>query len=59
MTLWPQYTFLALAMLDIGLALGKHGQPKSNFNVWVTMLSTALILFVLFKGGFFDEMLNK
>jgi hypothetical protein len=57
MSLWPQYTFIALVMMEIGLFLGKHGQPRiGTYSVWWQMLSAGIILFLLYKGGFFDRL---
>lgn len=51
---WPQITYIAIACLGLGLMLALHGTPrKGKHNFWVSLVSTFLMIFILYKGGFF------
>lgn len=57
---WPQLTYLALTVLGLGVVVAKHGEPKfdrngdvEKHNAILSTVFTAVILFLLFKGGFF------
>lgn len=51
---WPQLTYLALLFIGIGVDSAKHGQPRSTkHNVWVSLAATAIVLPLLYYGGFF------
>jgi LPXTG-motif cell wall-anchored protein len=58
MSHWPQYVYLALAFLALGLNLAKHGEPKTGtVNFWVSLVGLALVATLLWFGGFFAGML--
>lgn len=47
---------LVLLVLDLGFNLGKHGEPKDGkYNFWTTLLSVALILYLYYKAGLFNN----
>ena len=51
--MWPVYAYLAITLIGLGVSLAKHGEyVKVNF--WSTLISTSIILFLLYKGGFFN-----
>jgi hypothetical protein len=51
----PQVLLLVFLALDIGVVLAKHGQPrKENYNLFVTVISHAIMVALLIWGGFFD-----
>ena len=51
--MWPVYVYLAIVLIGLGVSLAKHGEyVKVNF--WSTLISTSIILFLLYKGGFFN-----
>jgi hypothetical protein len=53
---WPQITYLVLAVLGIGISLAKHGEPKTGeHNFLTTVLAFALICWILYEGGFFNQ----
>ena len=56
MSLWPQYTIFALYVAFFTLSVAKSGEPKGNFNPFVDLFSTALGVFILWKGGFFTPL---
>lgn len=50
----PQIIYLALMMMDIGISLAKHGEPKNQkYNAWITSVSVAITVALLKWGGFF------
>lgn len=55
--MWPQYTWLALALVGTGIVIAKHGQPQSNYNAWSSLISTGLVFCLLYAGGFFKGMM--
>lgn len=51
---WPQFTYLALTLIGLGIFLAKHGQPRNeNYNFFSTMIVQCFIYWVLYMGGFF------
>ena len=52
--MWPQYVYIVLTLIGLGFSLAKHGQPKEeNHNFFVSLISTSLIISLLYFGGFF------
>ena len=50
---WPQIILVGLLLVELGMALAKHGEPReSNFSVWNSLISDAIILGLLWWGGF-------
>lgn len=49
---WPQYTYLALTCVGLGMVIAKHGEPDKH-NAVSTVLTTCLVLWLLYMGGFF------
>lgn len=56
--IWPIYAYLALMLIGLGVALAKHGE-YTKINFWSTLISTLLVMFLLYKGGFFNALINK
>jgi len=51
----PQIIFLALQLMSLGIAMGKHGQEKSGKeNAWVSFFALLIGWSLLYWGGFFD-----
>lgn len=51
---WPQYLYLALMCIGVGMTCAKHGQPKSGeHDGWVTIISAGITVAILWAGGFF------
>lgn len=47
---------LVLLVLDLGINLGKHGEPKDDeYNFWTTLLSVAIMLYLYYKAGLFNN----
>ena len=52
---WPQLTYVALIIFSLGISLEQHGKPKTgNHSFWISTLATALTLWLLYQGGFFN-----
>ena len=52
---WPQIVYVGLIGLNIGAALVQHGKPRTGtHNVWAALTATAIIVPVLYAGGFFS-----
>lgn len=47
---------LVLHVLDLGINLGKHGEPKKgNYNFWVSLICSAIIIYLYYKAGLFNN----
>jgi len=52
---FPQFILIVLIAFDLGAGFAKHGQEKTGkHNVWVDLTGSALLLGLLFWGGFFE-----
>jgi len=51
---WPQIILIIWMAMRVGISLTKHGEPKNGeTSFWVTAISVIIIVFILYKGGFF------
>jgi hypothetical protein len=51
----PQIVMICLVFLGLGMAMAKHGQPRTgNENFFVTLISAVISHAVLYWGGFYD-----
>ena len=41
-----------ILILGLGLAMGRHGQPRSPENFWVSLAAVAINWGLLYAGGF-------
>lgn len=49
-----QIIYVSLTLIGIGLAAGKHGQPRTDkWNVLATLIAGAIDITILAFGGFF------
>lgn len=57
--MWPQYVYLGLTFIGLGIVLAKHGEIKTDrrHNFWVSLTLTGVILWILNAGGFFKGMI--
>lgn len=52
----PQLIYIGLTLMGIGSIISKHGQPRiGRYNVWSSLISTSVILLLLYAGGFFSK----
>jgi len=56
----PQLTYLAMTFMGLGIAIVQHGTPKkpSKNNAWLSIIGTAVVMALLYKGGFFAPLLK-
>ena len=53
---WPQAIYIALTLIGLGVAFQQHGSPKTGqHNAWATLLASAIIISLLYWGGFFSK----
>jgi hypothetical protein len=45
---------LVILVLELGIAMGKHGEDRPPINFLSTLFSTAIWIALLIKGGFFN-----
>lgn len=56
----PQLIYLALLLAGMLLKAHQHGKPKEgNENFWTGFIAQAIIIWLLYAGGFFDVILNR
>lgn len=47
---------IILLVLDLGITLAKHGEPKGGtYSFWVTLLAVALQVYLYYAAGLFDK----
>ena len=51
--MWPQIVMIIMITVSLTIALVQHGKLRTNFNFWITAIDTAILVGVLFAGGFF------
>ena len=54
---WPVYVYLILTLISLGYVIAKHGDYY-KINAWASIIAQGFILFLLYKGGFFDVLLK-
>jgi hypothetical protein len=53
---WPQITVLVMTVLSLGIMLEKNGKPKiGNENFVISLVSSMIVLWLLWEGGFFSQ----
>ena len=53
---WPQYTYLVLTLIGLGVALAKNGEARTGeYSFWLTLFTTFFVNFLLYSGGFFSK----
>lgn len=56
MHVWSQYTYLTLLLLGAGVTIAKYGETKVSKYNWIDFVGSALILTLLYYGGFFSSL---
>lgn len=52
--LWARITLTGLMFMGLGLHLAKDGEPRDDeYNFVAKLIATALLGFLLYKGGFY------
>lgn len=47
---------LFILAVNLGVELGKHGEPKNNrYNFWMALVATVLNLLLYWGAGLFDN----
>lgn len=53
---WPQYTYLVLSLIGIGICIAEHGTPKTGRNnAFSSLIAGCIVYFLLIQGGFFSQ----
>jgi hypothetical protein len=50
---WPECILIGLLSGEVAIHLAKHGEPRGNYNVFLRLFDAALLVGVLYWGGFF------
>lgn len=49
-----QMVYLAIMLLNLGIHLAKHGEPRNeNYNFWMCLIASVIEYAILKYGGFF------
>ena len=56
--MWPQITILFICFVSLLVYAYGHGKPKGKINFWIKLCDVAIILGLLYMGGFFDILLK-
>ncbi len=51
---WPQAIYLFLTVLALGFVVANHGRQRDPYNAPASIVATALVLSLLYWGGFFS-----
>ena len=55
----PQLLFVALIVFGDMIHLIRNGEPRDDrYNVWISLLGTAITVSLLYWGGFFDGLIK-
>jgi len=54
----PQLILLGFYLYSAGVAIGKHGESRSNINFWKSLILNAMYVGLLYWGGFFDPFID-
>jgi len=58
--LWPSIVILCLWSGGLLLNLKTHGEPKKgNNSAWSSIVALVLTAFLLYKGGFFHQLIAE
>ena len=49
---WPQITMIVLVASGLTLAAKDHKKPRANENFWLNLLGKAILIVLLYFGGF-------
>lgn len=54
----PQLIYLAMVCLGLGIAFAQHGtiRKATTHNAWVSVFGTAVVMVILYYGGFFHPL---
>jgi len=54
-----QFIYIALILISLGMNFAKHGEEKKGKqNGWHSLIAALLVYFLLYKGGFFNSIIN-
>ena len=56
--MWALIVIIFLSVLGLGISIGKHGEPKGEYNAWVDVISFIITWWLLYEAGLFDKYLN-
>ena len=50
----PELILLGLIIFNLCFAMAKHGESKGNYNAFLALVDVAILLPLLWWGGFFS-----
>lgn len=46
--------YTTLAIMGLGISMAKHGEPKGNYNFFITLVTTIIEFLLLWGMGVFE-----
>lgn len=51
---WAEWTLIIMTVLNLGIAMGKHGEVKvEKYHFGMQLLATAIMMFLMYSAGLF------
>jgi hypothetical protein len=50
---WPQIIIIALCAMEFGISLAMHGKSRGLHSAWFKSFDIAVLVWLLYEGGFF------
>ena len=50
--------WIVLQFLSVGIVMAKHGEPRDNYNFWITIIASLIDWWLLYKAGLFDILIK-
>lgn len=57
--MWALIVIIFISVLELGISIGKHGEPQGEYNAWVELINFILTWWLLYEAGLFDKYLNN
>ncbi len=55
--MWALIVLIVMSILGLGITIGKHGEPRPNYNFWTKLIAEAIAWWLLYEAGLFDKYL--
>ena len=49
----PQIIYIVISAFGLLWCSYKHGKPRGEYNIWISLLAEAIVITLLIWGGFF------
>ena len=52
------YIWMVLQIIGVGIVMGKHGEPRENYNFWNFIIGCLIDWWLLYEAGLFDALIK-